>query len=120
MPINGLNCRLLSAILFNGYVAKRIPILKGKGKMEDKLSYEVHKEEMDRLKYSHEGEVTRLEKHNKRLWIALIISVLIIAGFGVYEMTIEDIVVTENTQDGEGINIIGGGDVNYGSETDSN
>lgn len=86
----------------------------------DSISYEAHKEELDRLKYSHEGEVARLEKHNKRLWTALIISILIIAGFGVYEMTIEDIVVTENTQDGEGVNIIGGGDVNYGTEADGN
>lgn len=86
----------------------------------DNISYEMHKEEIDKLTYAHEGEVSRLEKHNRRLWIALIISVIIIAGFGAYEMTMEEVVVTENAQDGEGINIIGGGDVNYGSDTDNN
>ena len=86
----------------------------------DNISYEMHKEEIDKLTYAHEGEVSRLEKHNRRLWIALIISVIIIAGFGAYEMTMEEVVVTENAQDGKGINIIGGGDVNYGSDTDNN
>lgn len=70
--------------------------------------------------YTHEAEVSRLERIIKRLWVALIMSIVIIAGFAVYEMTVKDVVVTENTQDGEGVNLIGGGDVIYGAETDSN
>jgi len=90
----------------------------------DNISYEVHKEEMERLKYAHEGETAMLEIANKRAYILLIIVfialILTNAGWIIYESMYEDIVVTENSQDGEGVNIIGGGDVNYGSETDNN
>ena len=90
----------------------------------DNISYEVHKEEMERLKYAHEGETAMLEIANKRAYILLIIMfialILTNAGWIIYESMYEDIVVTENSQDGEGVNIIGGGDVNYGSETDNN
>lgn len=90
----------------------------------DNISYEVHKEEMERLKYAHEGETAMLEIANKRAYILLIIMfialILTNAGWIVHESMYEDIVVTENSQDGEGVNIIGGGDVNYGSETDNN
>ena len=90
----------------------------------DNISYEVYKEEMERLKYAHEGETAMLEIANKRAYILLIIMfialILTNAGWIVHESMYEDIVVTENSQDGEGVNIIGGGDVNYGSETDNN
>ena len=90
----------------------------------DNISYEVHKEEMDRLKYAHEGETAMLEIANKRAFILsvilLIALILTNAGWIIHESMYEDIVVTENSQDGEGVNIIGGGDVNYGSETDNN
>lgn len=90
----------------------------------ENISYEVHKEEMDRLKYAHEGETAMLEIANKRAYILLVIVfialILTNAGWIIHESMYEDIVVTENSQDGEGVNIIGGGDVNYESEADNN
>lgn len=74
--------------------------------------------------YAHEAEVARLERHNKRAYIlTLIIFLMLIltnAGWIIHESLYEDVVVTENTQDGEGVNIISGGDVNYGAEADNN
>lgn len=90
----------------------------------ENISYEVHKDDMDRLKYAHEGETAMLEIANKRVFILSIILLIALiltnAGWIIHESMYEDIVVTENSQDGEGVNIIGGGDVNYGSETDNN
>ena len=65
--------------------------------------------------------VAIMERQVKRLFILclVIFSALVIsnAAWIFYENTYQDVVVTENTQDGEGINILGGGDVNYGAET---
>ena len=73
--------------------------------------------------YAHEAEVVRLERHNKRAYIlTLIIFIALIltnAGWIIHESLYENVVVTENTQDGEGVNIIGGGDISYGAEADS-
>ena len=73
--------------------------------------------------YDHEAEVNRLEHHNKRAYIlTLIIFLALILTNGAwifYECSYEDVVYTENTQDGEGVNIIGNGDINYGAETDN-
>ena len=78
----------------------------------------------------HEGCLARDERIIKRLVIALIIAiVLMFASNGLwlyawmqydYEgETTRESIVTAATQDGEGVNIFGSGDVNYGA-TDSN
>lgn len=60
----------------------------------------------------------------KRLWILVFLLVFLLVGSNVgwiiYECSYQDIVVTENSQDGEGVNIMNGGDVNYGTEANSN
>ena len=70
----------------------------------------------------HESSMARMERQIKRLWIALIVSIImaVIAPLTVhfgwlhYESQFE---TYEYTQDGEGTNIIGdGNDVNNGAE----
>ena len=60
----------------------------------------------------------------KKLWIALIIAwvaVLVVVGVFTYERLQYDYsseeYIVEAEQDGEGINIVGGGNVNYGAES---
>jgi len=61
--------------------------------------------------YEHEAEIARIETHSRRWMIAALIAfaALIITNFGwiVYEMQYQDVVVTESTQDGSGVNVIG-------------
>ena len=72
----------------------------------------------------HEAEVSRFERHIKRLWIALIIAVVSIVlcnvSWLIYinQYDFEDY---EYTQDGTGVNIIGdsNGVDYYGAEVDS-
>ena len=74
---------------------------------------------------AYEAAMSRFDRINKRLWIAIILLIVLLVGSNiawlvyesqsqVYETSIEA------TQDGEGVNIVGGGDVNYGTESDSN
>lgn len=74
--------------------------------------------------YDHEAQLAREERHTNRwrifawvLFAALLISNL---AWVIYESTYQDVVVTENQQDGGGTNIIGGGDVTYGAEDKNN
>lgn len=76
--------------------------------------------------FSHEAEVARLERVIHRL---LAFSIIIFISFVLsniiwvqYEMQFEDVVRTEieATQDGVGVNIVGGGDVDYGTESKDN
>ena len=59
-----------------------------------------------------EGEMSRQERHIKRLWIALIAAVvalvLVVVGFLIY-LNQYDFESYELQQDGEGVNIIGDG-----------
>ena len=70
-----------------------------------------------------EAACSRLERTIKRLWILLIILVVLLVGSNalwvIYESQFEYYEETsiEAEQDGDGINIIGGGDVNYGTES---
>lgn len=74
----------------------------------------------------YEAAQSRLERVIKRLWITTIILIVLLVGSNAmwiwYESQFEDYTETtiEAEQDGEGINIIGAGDVNYGAESDSN
>lgn len=72
--------------------------------------------------FCYEGEITRLERHTKRLWIALIVAiVLIFASNGawlLYESLYDTI---SYTQDGEGLNNINTGEQGdvYGADSES-
>lgn len=82
---------------------------------------------------SHTGEsdfaVFILEKTNKRLWVLSIIAwliVFLVIGITTYERlqydtcSVYEEQIIEAEQDGEGINIVGGGNIEYGAEsTDS-
>lgn len=60
--------------------------------------------------FAHEAEVMRMEKQSKRLWIALVISILcILISILVWIWYINqyDFESYDYTQDGEGVNIIG-------------
>ena len=76
--------------------------------------------------------IAQHEKDQNRLmgiikWLIAVIVILIVllvgsnVGWLVYENSFEEVVTTEEAiidaqQDGEGTNIVGGGDVNYGAE----
>lgn len=75
--------------------------------------------------YQAEANAARLERTIQRLWIALIIAIFMLVGSNMiwvlYELQYEDVTTTiEAQQDGEGVNIIGGGDVSYGTEGQDN
>ena len=71
----------------------------------------------------HESIMARFERTNKRLWIVIIILIAALVGSNLgwiyYESQYE---VTETSidaeQDGNGINIGGGGDISYGAESE--
>ena len=86
------------------------------------ISYEVHKEDMDRLKYAHEGETAMLEIANKRTFILSIILLIALiltnAGWIIHESMYEDIAVEQDlSASGNGAYTMNGvEDLNYGSE----
>ena len=77
------------------------------------------------LVYVYEGAQARLERSNKRLWILaiILIAALILSNVAwiVYESQFQTIteesVEIDATQDGGGVNIVGGGDINYGADS---
>lgn len=87
----------------------------------ENISYEVHKEDMDRLKYAHEGETAMLEIANKRAFILSIILLIALiltnAGWIIHESMYEDTVTETYTTTTDGDNAVfvnGVGDLNYG------
>ena len=75
----------------------------------------------------HESAMARAERTAKRLWITILTLIFLLVGSNClwlyYEMSFEDVVTTttvEAEQDGAGINIVGGGDVDYGAEGEGN
>ena len=75
--------------------------------------------------YAFESAMMSFNKTIKRLWILCIILICLLAGsnlaWAIYESQFEDVYTSiEAEQDGEGINIVGGGDVNYGAEGKGN
>lgn len=70
--------------------------------------------------YDHQEQMWREERHTRRwrtfAWVLLAALILTNLGWIIYESTYQDVVVTDNVQDGSGMNIIGGGDVNYEPE----
>ena len=75
--------------------------------------------------YQSEANAARLERTIQRLWIALIVTIFMLVATNaiwiIYDMQFEDVTTTiEAQQDGDGVNVIGGGDVNYGAESQDN
>ena len=74
--------------------------------------------------YFHECTVSMMERTIRRLWILCILLVVLLVGTNVawiwYNSQFEYFTTTEIDQDGEGVNIVGGGDVNYGAEDKNN
>lgn len=73
----------------------------------------------------HEASMARMERQAKRLWITVLtLIVFLVATNGAwiwYESHFSDIVTTiEAEQDGSGVNIVSGGDLDYGAEGESN
>ncbi len=54
--------------------------------------------------YAHEGIVARMERSNRRLWILCIVLIVLLAGTNAawiyYESSFEDLVVTQENDDG--------------------
>ena len=74
----------------------------------------------------HEGDMSRLERQLKRLWIVILVLIFLLVGSNCawlwYEsqfQVVEETVI-EAEQDGSGINIVGGGDIDYGTESQDN
>ena len=70
----------------------------------------------------HEASMARMERQAKRLWITVLaLIVILVATNGAwiwYESHFSDIVTTiEAEQDGSGVNIVSGGDLDYGAES---
>lgn len=73
----------------------------------------------------HEASMARMERQAKRLWITVLaLIVILVATNGAwiwYESQFSEIVTTiEAEQDGSGVNIVSGGDLDYGAEGESN
>lgn len=74
--------------------------------------------------FAHEGEMVRMERIIKRLWITVILLIVLLVGTNgawlYFESQWEYYETTEIDQDGEGVNIVGGGDVSYGTDGNDN
>lgn len=73
----------------------------------------------------HESSMARMERQIKRLWITvLVLIVMLVSTNGAwiwYESQFSDIETTiEAEQDGSGVNIVSGGDLDYGAESKDN
>ena len=73
----------------------------------------------------HESAMARAERTAKRLWITIILLIVMLVGTNGawiwYESQFTDIVTTiEAEQDGSGVNIVSGGDLDYGAESEGN
>ena len=71
------------------------------------------------------NEQRHLRREKRFVAIIVLLIILLVGsniGWLVYENSFEEVVTTEETiidaqQDGEGTNIVGGGDINYGAES---
>lgn len=69
----------------------------------------------------HESAQARMERTLGRLWAIIVLLIVLLVGTNlawiVYESQFEDVCV-EAEQDGSGVNVVGGGDVIYGAESE--
>ena len=72
----------------------------------------------------HEASMARMERQAKRLWITILTLILLLVGTNAFwiwhEGQFEDVVTTIEAEQGDGVNIVGGGDVSYGAESENN
>lgn len=73
----------------------------------------------------HEASMARMERQAKRLWIAVLVLIVMLVGTNAawlyYDSQFSGIVTTiEAEQDGSGVNIVSGGDLDYGAEGEDN
>ena len=75
----------------------------------------------------HENDMEREDRKHKRLWIVTLVLIVALVGSNIawvaYENSFEDVTTTttiDAQQDGNGTNIVGGGNVDYGSESEDN
>lgn len=81
------------------------------------IPYLVHQDDMNKIDMSHR----RVEKWLFIMCLVIFIALVATNIFWIhYENSFQDVVVTENSQDGTGTNIMSGGDVNYGTEKQNN
>lgn len=70
----------------------------------------------------HEGAMSRMERVNKRLIAIIVLLIVLLVGSNIawliYESKYQDI-CNEAEQDGYGVNIVGGGDITYGPESEN-
>lgn len=70
----------------------------------------------------HEGAISRMERVNKRLIAIIVLLIVLLVSSNIawliYESKYQDICI-EAEQDGYGVNIVGGGDITYGPESDN-
>lgn len=70
----------------------------------------------------HEGAMSRMERVNKRLIAIILLLIVLLVGSNIawliYESKYQDICI-EAERDGYGVNIVGGGDITYGPESDN-
>ena len=75
--------------------------------------------------FAHEASMARMERQAKRLWIAVLLLIVLIVGTNGawiwHESQFSDIEATiEAEQDGSGVNIVSGGNLDYGAESKDN
>ena len=73
----------------------------------------------------HESSMARMERQIKRLWVAILILIFLLVGTNGawlwHESQFSDIVTTiDAEQDGSGVNIVSGGNLDYGAESENN
>ena len=80
---------------------------------------------------AYEASIAREERHIKRLVIALVLTIILmfttnamwLVAWLQYDYSGEEVTTTTTasaSQDGDGVNIVGNGDVNYGAESNGN
>lgn len=78
------------------------------------------KDIIQEMRFAREASESRLERANRRLWIAVIILiVLFFASNTIWLLTdygYQETQTIEARQDGYGTNLVGGGDINYGAD----
>ena len=80
----------------------------------------------DRNTFIHDAYISMAERTIKRQWITIILLILLLfgswIGFMYYEsqFTDEETTTIEATQDGDGLNMVSGGDLSYEPESKDN
>ena len=82
------------------------------------------KDIIQEMRFAREASEARLERANRRLWIVVLVLAILFFASNVawivtdYNYTSEEQVIEAN-QDGYGTNLVGGGDITYGTESEN-